>query len=106
MESKDLAKRRLSVFSLAVSIFLVAIKTIVAYTSNSLGVYSEALNNMLDIVTVLITFFAIRISTRPADKDHPYGHGKYENFSAFLETLIIMLLCFFIIYKDVYKRQE
>ena len=101
MESKDLAKRRLSVFSLAVSIFLVAIKTIVAYTSNSLGVYSEALNNMLDIVTVLITFFAIRISTRPADKDHPYGHGKYENFSAFLETLIIMLLCFFIIYKSI-----
>lgn len=101
MESKDLAKRRLSVFSLAVSIFLVAIKTIVAYTSNSLGVYSEALNNMLDIVTVLITFFAIRMSTRPADKDHPYGHGKYENFSAFLETLIIMLLCFFIIYKSI-----
>lgn len=101
MESKDLAKRRLSIFSLAVSIFLVAIKTIVAYTSNSLGVYSEALNNTLDIVTVLITFFAIRMSTRPADKDHPYGHGKYENFSAFLETLIIILLCFFIIYKSI-----
>ncbi|HAX17674.1 MAG TPA: hypothetical protein DCY00_03655 [Actinobacteria bacterium] len=101
MQEKDIAKRKLSIFSLAVSIFLVAIKTIVAYTSNSLGVYSEALNNTLDIVTVLITFFAIRISIRPPDKDHPYGHGKYENFSAFLETLIIMFLCFFIIYKSV-----
>ncbi len=101
VEAKDIAKRRLSIFSLAVSIFLVVIKTIVAYTSNSLGVYSEALNNTLDIVTVLITFFAIRISTKPADKDHPYGHGKYENFSAFIETLIIILLCFFIIYKSI-----
>lgn len=101
MEKRDLAKRKLSIFSLAVSIFLVVVKTFVAYTSNSLGVYSEALNNMLDIVTVLITFFAIRISIRPPDKDHPYGHGKYENFSAFFETLIIMLLCFFIIYKSI-----
>ncbi|MDD3519778.1 MAG: cation diffusion facilitator family transporter [Actinomycetota bacterium] len=101
MEAKDIAKRKLSIFSLAVSIFLVIIKTIVAYSSNSLGVYSEALNNTLDIVTVLITFFAIRISIRPADKDHPYGHGKYENFSAFIETVIIMLLCLFIIYKSI-----
>ncbi|MCL5070957.1 MAG: cation-efflux pump [Actinobacteria bacterium] len=103
MEKRDLAKRKLSIFSLAVSIFLVVVKTFVAYTSNSMGVYSEALNNTLDIVTVLITFFAIRISTRPPDKDHPYGHGKYENFSAFLETLIVMFLCFFIIYKSIVR---
>jgi len=101
MDKKDLAKRKLSIFSLSASIFLVVVKVIVAYTSNSLGVYSEALNNTLDIVTVLITFFAIRISTKPADKDHPYGHGKYENFSAFLETLIIIIICFFIIYKSI-----
>ncbi|MDD5660141.1 MAG: cation diffusion facilitator family transporter [Actinomycetota bacterium] len=103
MEKRDTAKRKLSIFSLVVSIFLVIVKTIVAYTSNSLGVYSEALNNTLDIVTVLITFFAIRISIRPPDKDHPYGHGKYENFSAFFETLIVMFLCFFIIYKSIVR---
>ncbi|MHB1377898.1 MAG: cation diffusion facilitator family transporter, partial [Candidatus Humimicrobiaceae bacterium] len=101
MNASELAKRKLSVFSLATSIFLVIIKTIVAYTSNSLGVYSEALNNSLDIVTVLITFLAIRVSIKPADKDHPYGHGKYENFSAFLETIIIGLLSVYIIYKSI-----
>lgn len=101
MKAKDLAKRRLSIFSLIVSVLLVVLKAIAGYISNSLGVYSEALNNTLDIVTVLITFFAIRISTRPPDKDHPYGHGRYENFSAFIETLIIMILCFYIIYKSI-----
>ncbi len=101
MNASELAKRKLSIFSLATSVFLVILKTIVAYTSNSLGVYSEALNNSLDIVTVLITFLAIRASIKPADKDHPYGHGKYENFSALLETLIISLLSFYIIYKSI-----
>jgi cation diffusion facilitator family transporter len=101
MNESERAKRKLSIFSLATSIFLVIVKTIVAYTSNSLGVYSEALNNSLDIVTVLITFLAIRVSIKPADKDHPYGHGKYENFSAFLETIIISLLSVYIIYKSI-----
>ena len=101
MNASELAKRKLSIFSLATSVFLVVVKTVVAYTSNSLGVYSEALNNSLDIVTVLITFLAIRASIKPADKDHPYGHGKYENFSALLETLIISLLSVYIIFKSI-----
>lgn len=101
MNKAELAKKKLSIFSLATSIFLVIIKTFVAYTSNSLGVYSEALNNSLDIVTVLITFLAIRAAIKPADMDHPYGHGKYENLSAFLETIIISLLSVFIIYKSI-----
>jgi len=103
MDNKETAKKRLSIISLAISVSLVVLKTIAAFASNSLGVYSEALNNSLDIVTVLITFLAIRISNRPADKDHPYGHGKYENFSAFIETAIISLLCLFIMYKAVIR---
>jgi len=98
-----LHKRNVSIFSLAVSIFIVAIKIGIAYLTNSLGVYSEALNNGLDLVAVLITFFAIRISTKPADKDHPYGHGKYENLSALLEIIIIFILCFYIIFKSVQR---
>ncbi len=98
---KALNKKRIAVFSLAVSIFLVSIKVLAAYFSNSLGIFSEVLNNGLDLVTVFITFLAIRMSTKPADKDHTYGHGKYENFSAFIEVLIISGLCIFIIYKSV-----
>lgn len=101
--AEDSHKRNIALFSLMVSVFLVVVKIAVAYFTNSIGVFSEALNNSLDIVTVLITFLAIRISTRPADKDHTYGHGKYENLSAFLETIIISALCFFIIYKSIQR---
>ena len=90
-------------FSLIITILLVIVKIIVAYLSNSISVFSEALNNGLDLVTVLITFLAIRISTRPPDKDHTYGHGKYENLSALFQLVIISLLCFFIIYKSIQR---
>jgi cation diffusion facilitator family transporter len=75
----------------------------VALFSNSIGVFSEAVNNGLDLVTVIITLLAVRIATRPADKDHTYGHGKYENLSAFFEIIIISLLSIFIIYKSVQR---
>ena len=97
------SKKRVALFSLIISVFLVIIKVLVAYFSNSIGVLSEALNNGLDLVTVLITFLAIRIATRPPDKDHTYGHGKYENFSAFLEIIIIFFLSFFIVYRSIQR---
>ena len=97
------SKKRVALFSLIISVLLVIIKVLVAYFSNSIGVLSEALNNGLDLVTVLITFLAIRIATRPPDKDHTYGHGKYENFSAFLEIIIIFFLSFFIVYRSIQR---
>lgn len=100
---RDSYKKKVALFSLLLSIFLVITKIAIAYFTNSIGVFSEALNNSLDIVTVLITYIAIRISTRPADKDHTYGHGKYENLSAFLEIIIISALSFFIIYKSIQR---
>ena len=96
-------KKRVALFSLIVSILLVIIKVLVAYFSNSIGVLSEALNNGLDLVTVLIAFLAVRIATRPPDKDHTYGHGKYENLSALLEIIVIFFLSFFIIYKSIQR---
>lgn len=90
-------------FSLFVSIVLVIAKVAIAYISNSIGVFSEALNNGLDLVTVFIAFLAIRISIRPPDKDHTYGHGKYENLSAAIELIIISLLSLFIIYRSIIR---
>ncbi len=102
-EDMNKTKKRITLLSLIVSIFLVLTKIAIAYISNSIGVFSEALNNGLDLVAVLITFFAIRIAAKPADKDHTYGHGKYENLSAFIEIIVIFLLCSFIIYKSVQR---
>ncbi|MBM3705713.1 MAG: cation-efflux pump [Actinobacteria bacterium] len=103
MTDKVKYKRRVALFSLVISLVLVAIKIAVAYFSNSIGVFSEALNNSLDVVTVLITFLAVRMATRPPDKDHTYGHGKYENLSAMFEVLIIAFLSFFIIFKSIQR---
>jgi cation diffusion facilitator family transporter len=98
-----MGKKQVALFSLIITILLVIVKIIVAYLSNSISIFSETLNNGLDLVTVLITFLAIRISTRPPDKDHTYGHGKYENLSALFQLVIISLLCFFVIYKSIQR---
>lgn len=98
---KELDKRKITFYSLLVSVLLVIIKIAVAYYTKSISVFSEALNNGLDLVTVLITFLAVRIATRPPDRDHTYGHGKYENLSAFIEVIIISLLCMYIIYISI-----
>ena len=103
INSKASYMKKIAMFSILVSIFLVIVKVAVAYFTNSIGVFSEALNNGLDLVTVLVTYMAIRVSTRPADKDHTYGHGKYENLSAFLEIIIVSALSFFIIYKSIQR---
>ncbi|OQA22200.1 MAG: Ferrous-iron efflux pump FieF [Actinobacteria bacterium ADurb.Bin346] len=100
---KNIYKKRVALFSLVVSVALVLVKILIAVLSNSMGVFSEAINNGLDLVAVLITFLAVRIATRPADRDHTYGHGKYENLSAFFEIIIITILCFFIIFRSVQR---
>jgi len=101
MEDINRKKIMIAAFSLAVSVVLVAVKVIIAYFSNSIGVFSEALNNGLDLVTVLIAFLAVRISLRPPDRDHTYGHGKYENLSAAAELVVISLLSIYIIYRSI-----
>jgi len=64
-----------------------------------LGVLSEALHSGLDLVAAIITFLSVRVSDRPADERHPYGHGKFENFSAFVETGLLLLTALYVIYE-------
>ena len=54
---------------------------------------------MLDLVAALVTLFAVRVSGRPADREHPYGHGKVENLSALFETVLLLVTCVWIIYE-------
>ena len=67
--------------------------------TGSLGVLSEALHSGLDLLAAIITFLSIRVSDQPADERHPYGHGKFENFSAFVETGLLALTALYIIYE-------
>lgn len=85
------------------AVFLTAMKLIVGFTTGSLGILAEAAHSGLDLVAAIITFLAVRVSDRPADEDHTYGHGKIENFSALVETLLLLITCIWIIYESIQR---
>src|SRR6266446_912894 len=92
-------KKRAALLSVGSALVLVSLKTILVLRTGSLGVLSEALHSGLDLVAALITFLSVRVSDEPADERHPYGHGKFENFSAFVETGLLLLTALYIIYE-------
>src|SRR5229473_2154646 len=92
-------KKRAALLSVASALALVSLKTFLVLRTGSLGVLSEALHSGLDLVAAIITFLSVRVSDQPADEKHPYGHGKFENFSAFVETGLLGLTALYIIYE-------
>jgi cation diffusion facilitator family transporter len=96
-------KNRVALVSVIAAVFITGFKIIIGIMTNSLGILSEALHSGLDLVAALITLFAVRISDKPADEDHHYGHGKVENFSALIETLLLLITCAWIIYEALHR---
>ncbi len=94
-------KKRVTLLSLLAAISLTSFKLIIGILTGSLGILSEALHSGLDLVAAAITFYAVRISDKPVDADHHYGHGKFENVSALAETLLLFMTCLWIIYEAV-----
>ncbi|MGP0096643.1 MAG: cation diffusion facilitator family transporter [Terriglobales bacterium] len=92
-------KRAVAGNSVLAALVITSLKVIVGITTGSLGVLSEAAHSGLDLIAALVTFFSVRVSDKPADADHQYGHGKFENFSAFIETGLLLLTCVWIIYE-------
>ncbi len=92
-------KRLVALSSVIAAIFLTSFKLTIGLLTRSLGILSEAAHSGLDLVAAGVTLFAVRASDRPADADHPYGHGKVENFSALIETLLLFITCGWIIYE-------
>jgi len=98
MRGEKRAVARNSVFA---AIAITGLKFVVGISTGSLGILSEALHSSLDLVAAVITFFSIRVSDRPADQVHQYGHGKFENFSAFIETGLLLLTCVWIVWEAI-----
>jgi cation diffusion facilitator family transporter len=94
-------KRSVAGNSVLAAIAITALKIVVGFTTGSLGILSEAAHSGLDLVAAIITFFSVQVSDKPADADHQYGHGKVENFSAFIETGLLLLTCVWIIYEAI-----
>src|SRR2546426_11625391 len=100
-ESMRAEKRAVAGNSVLAAFAITALKIVVGFTTGSLGILSEAAHSGLDLIAALVTFFSVRVSDKPADADHQYGHGKVENFSAFIETGLLLLTCVWIIYEAV-----
>lgn len=92
-------KRSIALTSVLAAIFLTTLKLIVGFATGSLGILSEALHSGLDLVASVITFFAVKFADQPADHEHHYGHGKIENYSALIETILLFITCAWIIYE-------
>src|ERR1700731_3498809 len=92
-------KKRAALLSVGSAVLLVSLKAFLVIRTGSLGVLSEALHSGLDLLAAIITFLSVRVSDEPADERHPYGHGKFENFSAFVETGLLLLTALYIIYE-------
>jgi len=94
-------KRAVARNSVWAAIGITLLKVTVGITTGSLGILSEALHSGLDLVAAMITLLSVRVSDKPADADHQYGHGKVENFSAFIETGLLLLTCVWIVWEAV-----
>jgi cation diffusion facilitator family transporter len=96
-------KRAAAGNSVLAALVITGLKIVVGVTTGSLGILSEAAHSGLDLIASILTFFSVRVSDKPADADHQYGHGKVENFSAFVETGLLLLTCAWIVYEAVLR---
>lgn len=94
-------KRSAALSSVVAAIGLTSFKIIVGLVTNSLGILSEAAHSAPDLVAALMTFFAVRISDKPADREHNFGHGKVENLSALFETVLLLATSAWIIHEAI-----
>jgi len=100
-DSMRAEKRSVPGNSVIAAVGITVLKMVVGLTTGSLGILSEAAHSGLDLIAATVTLFSVRVSDKPADADHQYGHGKVENFSAFIETGLLLLTCVAIIYEAI-----
>jgi len=88
---------------LIVVIGLIVLKVVVAVITGSISILAQAVDSSLDLFAVVITFFTIRIAAKPADKEHPFGHGKVENIAAIVQAMLIFIAGSLIIYSSIHR---
>jgi cation diffusion facilitator family transporter len=95
--------QRTALVSVVAAATLVVIKLVVGLLSHSLGVLAEAIHSATDLAAAMLTLFAVRVARRPADREHPYGHGKAEHLSALGEGAILIGASIAIAIESVYR---
>jgi cation diffusion facilitator family transporter len=99
-------KQGVALVSVGSNAALVAGKLLLGLSLGSVSVLSEAAHSAVDLLAALIAFFAVRTAAKPADEDHPFGHGKWENVSGTIEALLIFLAAAWIAWEAVQKLRH
>lgn len=94
-------KSAVALSSVFAAVGLTALKGTVGLMTGSLGILAEAVHSALDLVAAFTTWVAVRAADRPADRNHPYGHGKIENLSALFETMLLLATVVWIVWESV-----
>ena len=102
---KDMQQRKenVAMLSVASNAFLVLFKVLVGFAIGSVSIISEAIHSGVDLLAAVIAMFSVKTSSVPADERHPFGHGKIENLSGFVEALLIFGAAFWIIFEALKK---
>ncbi len=96
-------KRAAALTSAAAALLMSLLKLVTGLMTGSLGMLSDAAHSGLDLVGSALTYLSVRVSDKPADEDHPYGHAKIENLSAFVETFLMIGSCVWISYEAIHR---
>jgi len=99
-------KQKVALLSIYSNTFLVVLKFAVGFFMGSVSVISEGIHSLLDLMAAIIANYSVRRSDIPADKDHPYGHGKFENYAGVIEAILIVVAAVIIIYEATKKLIE
>jgi len=96
-------KERVAIGSIAASAGLTAAKAVIGVLTGSLAILSEAGHSLIDLAATVLTYIAVRVSGKPADAEHQYGHGKVESVAALAETAFLFLLAAFVVFEAVQR---
>lgn len=94
-------KRSVAIVSVLAATLMTLLKLVTGLLTGSLGMLSDAAHSGIDLAGAGLTFLSVRVSDRPADENHPYGHGKFENVSAFIQTFLMLASSLWITYEAV-----
>lgn len=96
-------KSKVALLSVMSNTMLIILKIVAGLLSGSVSIISEAIHSSMDLIASIIALFSVSVSSKPADKQHPYGHGKIENISGVIEGLLIFIAAFLIIKESINK---
>lgn len=83
--------------------FLIILKFIVGIISGSVSILSEAIHSVTDLIASVIAFYSVKVSSEPADDKHPFGHGKFEDISGFIEGFLLLVAAGYILMESIEK---